>query len=89
MGRRWQKKTSLVRGLGWSISLSDEGDGLHAAENSLDEGDGLQPVRLNVKMNRLQPLRVLLSTEKQCPQGLQTGCGKTRALYQGTTLVVP
>jgi hypothetical protein len=37
----------------------------------LDEGDGLQPVRLNVKMNRLQPLRVLLRTEKQCPQGLK------------------
>jgi hypothetical protein len=40
-------------------------------KNSLDEGDGPQPVRLNVKMNRLQPLRVLLRTEKQCPQGLK------------------
>jgi hypothetical protein len=39
-------------------------------KNSLGEGDGLQPVRLNVKMNRLQPLRVLLRTEKQYPQGL-------------------
>jgi hypothetical protein len=38
-------------------------------KNSLDEGDGLQPVRINVKINRLQPLRVLLSTEKHALRG--------------------
>jgi hypothetical protein len=37
----------------------------------MDEGDGLQPVRLKAKMNRLQPRRVQLRTEKQCPQGLK------------------
>jgi hypothetical protein len=56
-------------------------------KNSLDEGDGLprhsehQPVRLNAKMNRLQPRRVLLRTEKQCPQGLNRLRKST--LYEG------
>jgi hypothetical protein len=50
----------ISAGKGFSDSL-DEGD-----------GDGLQPVRLNVEVNRIQPRRILLRTEKQCPQGLKS-----------------
>ena len=52
-------------------------------KNLLDEGDGLQPVRLNVKKNRLQPRRVLLRTEKQCPQGLKKPHDDYMDLCQG------